>query len=271
MSPSALRHIVQYSGGIGSWAAAQRVVAEHGAENVTLLFADTLVEDQDLYRFLDDSTAQLGAELVRVADGRDPFQVFADQRFLGNSRLAPCTAYLKQKPCRRWLDANADPAHTILYVGIDWSEAHRTPGVVAGWAPWQVRFPMCDPPHHTKAHMLDHARALGVTPPRLYELGFAHNNCGGACVRAGQRQWKHLLDVFPDRYHQAEQHEQALRGQLGDVAILRERVRGKSYPLTLAELRHRHTGPTDPAEQLALPVQPPHGTVPHRAAGEVAA
>ena len=39
---------------------------------------------------------------------------------------------------------------------------------------------------------------------KLYELGFSHNNCGGVCVRAGRKHWLHLLDVFPDRYAQAD-------------------------------------------------------------------
>jgi hypothetical protein len=232
-------HVVQYSGGIGSWATAQRVAADHGTHDLVLLFADTGVEDPDLYRFLTDSSAQLGVPVTVVADGRTPFEVFQDQRFLGNSRLAPCSHHLKQRPCRRWLDTNTDPADTVLYVGIDWSEAHRTPAIEAGWAPWPVQFPMCSPPHLTKDDMQNQARALGIRPPRLYELGFKHNNCGGACVRAGQRQWLRLLKTFPDRFEQAEQQEQQLRAYLGDVAILRERVHGKSQPLPLAELRRR--------------------------------
>jgi hypothetical protein len=59
-------------------------------------------------------------------------------------------------------------------VGIDWSEAHRAPAIVNGWAPWTVRFPMCDPPYLSKQDMLDAARAAGLEPPRLYELGFSH-------------------------------------------------------------------------------------------------
>jgi hypothetical protein len=71
----------------------------------------------------------------------------------------------------------------VLYVGIDWSEAHRTPAIVRGWAPWTVRFPMCDEPYLSKQDMLDAARAAGLAPPRLYELGFSHNNCGGVRPR----------------------------------------------------------------------------------------
>ena len=239
-------HVVQYSGGIGSWAAAQRVVAAHGTTNLVLLVADTRVEDPDLWRFVHDSTVHIGVSPTVVADGRTPFEVFQDRRFLGNSRLAPCSQVLKQQPSRAWLEKHADPANTVLYVGIDWSEAHRTPPIVAGWAPWTVRFPMCDPPYLTKQDMLDAARAAGLTPPRLYELGFSHNNCGGVCVRGGQKHWLHLLSVFPDRYAHAEKAEQQLRTQLGDVAILRERRGGVSRPLTLTELRHRHQAAAQP-------------------------
>ncbi|GAB7048414.1 hypothetical protein JCM9534A_35400 [Catenuloplanes indicus JCM 9534] len=131
----AVRHVIQFSGGIGSWAAAMRVAAQHGTDNLVLLAADTKAEDPGLWRFVDDAAALLDVQPVIVADGRTPWQVFADQRFLGNSRIAPCSTFLKQRPCRAWLTTHADPADTILYVGIDWSKQHRTPGITRGWAP----------------------------------------------------------------------------------------------------------------------------------------
>ncbi|MDP9792585.1 hypothetical protein J2S43_001097 [Catenuloplanes nepalensis] len=232
-------HVVQFSGGIGSWATAMRVAAEHGTESLVLLAADTRAEDPDLWRFVHDAGAHLGVAPVIVADGRTPWEVFADHRFIGNSRIAPCSAHLKQKPCRAWLTTNAEPGNSVLYVGVDWSEQRRVPAITRGWAPWTVRFPMCEPPHLSKSQMLDWARREGLRPPRLYAQGFAHNNCFGACVRAGQRQWLHLLQVAPERYLAAEAEEEKLRGQLGDVAILKERRRGVSYPLPLRELRRR--------------------------------
>ncbi|GAA0547435.1 hypothetical protein GCM10010172_31530 [Paractinoplanes ferrugineus] len=63
--------------------------------------------------------------------------------------------------------------------------------------------------------------------------------CFGTCVRAGQRQWRHLLAVAPERYLAAEAEEEKLRAQLGDVAILKERRAGVSRPLPLRELRRR--------------------------------
>jgi hypothetical protein len=239
--PERHRPACAISGGIGSWAAAQRVAAQHGTTDLVLLFADTLTEDNDLYRFLDDSTRQLDTPLTRVADGRTPWQVFADVRYLGNSRLAPCTHHLKIKPCRRWLETHADPATTILYVGLDASPADRARAraITAGWAPWTVQFPLLSPPYLSKRQLLDWSRCLGVRPPRLYELGFPHNNCGGLCVRAGKRHWAHALTVFPDRYAAAEYAEERLRAELGDISILTEQHHGDRHRLPLAALRQR--------------------------------
>jgi hypothetical protein len=232
-------HVVQFSGGIGSFSAAQRVAEKYGTGRMVLLFADTLVEDPDLYRFLIDSGKYFGIKPTVVADGRTPFEVFWDQRFLGNSRIAPCSHVLKQRPCRDWLDNHQDRADTVLYIGIDWSESRRIPSIEKGWSPWRTQYPMCDKPYLSKDEMLDSARSSGIEPPRLYEDGFKHNNCGGVCVRAGQKHWALLLRTHPDRFLKAERQEQKIRSELGDVAILRIRTGGVSRPLTLRELRER--------------------------------
>jgi predicted metal-dependent phosphoesterase TrpH len=43
--------VVQFSTGIGSAEVARRVIETHGRENVELLTADTMVEDEDNWRF----------------------------------------------------------------------------------------------------------------------------------------------------------------------------------------------------------------------------
>jgi 3'-phosphoadenosine 5'-phosphosulfate sulfotransferase (PAPS reductase)/FAD synthetase len=238
---SALRHVVMFSGGAGSWAAAKRIRLAVNADDITLLFADTLVEDPDLYRFLDSAERNLNCELVRVADGRTPFEVFHDDRFLGNSRLANCSKYLKIEPCRTWLDANRDPADTILHVGIDWSEIHRLPAITNGWKPYKVRAPLCDPPYLSKEQILDWLKAERLHPPKAYAEGFPHNNClAQGCVRGGQAYWQTLLRQRPDAYAYAESNEQDLRDYLeADVTILKDRRGGDTRPLTLGEFRER--------------------------------
>lgn len=234
------RHVVMFSGGIGSWAAARRVVDTHGATNTTLLFADTRAEHPDVYRFLHDAAADTGAELVQVADGRNPWQVFSDARFIGNNKVPLCSRILKQEPSRAWLEANTDPDHTTVYVGIDWTEMHRLPAIERNYLPWQAKAPLCEKPWRMKNDLLAEAKSRGLRPPSMYRLGFAHANCAGACVRAGLGAWAHLLRIWPDRYAEAEQQEQKLRAELGaDVAILRDRTGGTTTPLTLTDLRER--------------------------------
>jgi hypothetical protein len=91
-----------------------------------------------------------------------------------------------------------------------------------------------------KPELIEWAESEGLTPPRLYSLGFSHNNCGGGCVRAGQGQFKKLLEVMPERFAMWEQKEQEVREYLDkDVAILSEVKNGIKKPLPLIELRRR--------------------------------
>lgn len=241
MPAGSTQTVVMFSGGDSSWLAARRHLDTHGPDGVTLLFADTRAEDDDLYRFLDDAAANLGLPVTRVADGRDPWQVFHDDRFLGNTRVAPCSKHLKQIPGRAWVEEHTDPRDTVVVVGIGAWERHRLKDIEAGYYPWPVTAPLLDKPAPTQRQVHAEARSAGLTLPRLYELGFKHNNCGGACVRGGRAQWANLLRTFPERYAAAEAKEEELRGYLGaDVAILRDRANGPTRPLTLRAFRERY-------------------------------
>jgi len=267
------------SGGAGSWGAARRVVDRYGSGRVRLLFADTLIEDDDLYRFLLEATANLldrslpddllcrtrlippledeegrrrhllalAADARRwcpglkwIADGRDPHRVFRDKRYLGNTRVDPCSAVLKRRLLRRWLDQNEDPSLAVAVIGYDWSEVHRVERAAGHWAPWRVEAPLCDRPYLSKEEVFGWMEVEGLRPPRLYAEGFRHNNCGGFCVKGGQASFALLLRRHPDRYRYHERKEQGLRDALGkDVAILRDRRGGRTKPLTLRRFRRR--------------------------------
>ena len=41
-------HVVFFSGGAASWAAARRIADQHGTDEMVLLFTDTKTEDEDL-------------------------------------------------------------------------------------------------------------------------------------------------------------------------------------------------------------------------------
>lgn len=235
-----MKHLVQFSTGAGSAEVAWRVVAQHGAENVVLLTADTRKEHADNWRFAREVVARLGCEWTVLADGRTPMQVGRDRKVVPNNRMAVCSQILKRELLRRHIDATYDPADTVVYLGFDWTEQHRIDAAFPQWAPYAVAAPLATPPYVSKPDLLALFRARGIEPPWLYGVGFQHANCSGGCVRGGQAQWELLLRVSPAEYADWEAEEQASRKELGkDVAILRDRTRGTTTPLTLTRFRER--------------------------------
>lgn len=203
-----------------------RVKERHAGEPMALLFADTRIEDEDLYRFLDDSAAQIGLPLVRITDGRTPFQVFRDERFLGNSLTAPCSKILKQRMLDKWDEDNLTPENAVLHFGLDWTEFHRLERLRKKKPEWQCEAYLTEAPYLTKQDMLSWMRREGLKPPRLYGFGFHHNNCGGGCVRSGKAQFALLLKTFPQRYLEWERNEEETRAFLErqDVTILKDQT-----------------------------------------------
>lgn len=234
-----MRHVVMLSGGVGSWAAAKRVAQRHGTENLTLLFADTRIEDADTYRFLREGASNVGGELVEIADGRTIWDVFREQRFLGTARVDLCSRILKRELCDRWLKKNCDPSDTTVYVGIDWTEIHRFERMAPRKLPWTYEAPLCDPPLLSKDDLHAWAEREGLRKQRLYVLGMPHANCGGGCVKMGIGGFTRLLKADPDRFAEWEANEESLRALLGDVAILRDRTGGTTTPLPLKALREK--------------------------------
>lgn len=245
------RHIVMFSGGVCSWAAAKRVVAKHGTDGVVLLFADVKGqstnehdgEDLDTYRFIQEASKNIGAELVVVSRGRSVWEHFFAKGMMANSRYPICSVELKREILDGWQEQYADPSDCTLYFGIDWTESHRLESVRKMRVGWHCEAPMCEEPWLSKAQMIDWLISEGIKPPRLYAMGFPHNNCGGFCVKAGQAQFAHLLKMMPDRYKYHEDKEQEFRALVGkDVSIMKDRRGGTTKPLTMKTLRERIQG-----------------------------
>jgi hypothetical protein len=238
-----MKRIVQYSGGLCSYFAARRVVAEHGTEGVVLLFADVLIESPGLYRFLKAGAKSLGLKVTRIAEGRTPWQVFKDNHFIGNARVDLCSRILKRELCRKWIEERCEPGDTTLYVGISWDEG-RIEEITERWKPWPVEAPMCTRPFRTKCEMIEEARRLGLPLSEAYADGFPHDNCGGGCVKAGQAHFAMLYKIRPAVYAEWERNEaDVIAHRIKDGydlrSILRDRKGGETRPLTLAEFRGR--------------------------------
>lgn len=281
--------LVMYSGGLVSWAAGKRTVERYGREQTRLLFADTLIEDEDLYRFVIEGAANIFgidlpddfrdlassvpaieddpdlirrrpilAELMRlasrhipglhwIADGRTPFEVFADEKFIGNTRVDPCSRILKRELMNRWRDEHCENWRTVVVFGLDWSERGRIEGrkgkpghrVRLAEQGWLASYPMDETPYLIKDDIEAILEIEEIRPPNLYALGFPHNNCGGYCCKMGLAQANHLLRTIPARYAWNESQEERAMAKIGPTAkpSLRYRSNGSTRGVTLREFR----------------------------------
>lgn len=240
-----MRHLVFYSGGLASWRVAYDLHQQ--GKDVHLLFTDTYIEDKDLYRFLLEGMQiiygiDLTFELNQVDklpepyedmrkrkevlhqisvtvmaacnkinwsgdNGNDVWDVFNNKNYLGNSRIAPCSQVIKQQLAKRIVKGKYDPDDTTLYLGIGWDEIHRASKPKEHWAPYDVVMPLMEEPYYTNDDHIDLLNSLGVRVPRLYGQKFAHNNCGGFCVRGGHGHFANLLANNPALYAYHEERE----------------------------------------------------------------
>jgi hypothetical protein len=242
-----MHHVNFLSGGIGSWAAGMRIAEKHGTSNLINLFTDTKKlndqhphrgEDQDLYRFLIEGWKLIGGQIEWISASKNVWQVFEDVRYMGNSRIAPCSHILKQREARKWIENRFKPNEVTLYIGLDWTEIHRVEKTIMHWMPYKVKFPLVDEPYLSKEDLYNWVERLGVERPRLYKMGFAHNNCGGFCVKAGLGHFYNLLKTMPDRYKYHEDKQEELFAVLGKrVPFLRQTIGGNTKYLSLKEYR----------------------------------
>jgi hypothetical protein len=234
-------YISSLSGGISSAVATDRAIQRYGRNKVWLWFADTTWEDDDLYRFLDDCAKRWGGKLFVSRDGRTPLQVAEDKHIVPNQKMAPCSFVLKVDRFTEWLWRVPRPVTVLL--GLDWSEIHRTHAPRQHYE--QIPGVYVDFPLLWKPYCYDYfaeVRSWGIETPRLYQMGFPHNNCGGRCVRQGIREWQRLRIHFPKRFAEVrdwEHMQRAKGGKLAEYAIARDQSNGRVRPLTLAELEQR--------------------------------
>jgi len=237
-----MKYIVSFSGGVGSAMSAELAVNRYGKDNVVLLFADTLIEDDSLYKFNKDVSEHVSVPITRIADGRDPWQVFEDVKFIGNSRIDPCSKILKRNLIRNWIKSNFSSDAVQVFVGIDCTEEHRLARVVEANKPYVYRSILIENDVFIfPSDKIKWCADRGIEIPKLYQLGFAHDNCGGFCIKARLAQFKLLFEKLPERYKWHEEKEQSAIARNPNLRpFLKKMVKGHVIYLTMREYRLRY-------------------------------
>lgn len=235
------QHIVSISSGLSSALVYRRVLDRYGADNVLGVFMDTLIEDEDNYRFLAE-IERWGRPFVRLIEGRNPYQVATDQNIIPNQKIAPCTEVLKIIPFRRWLDSQ--PLFGTVHLGYDYTEVHRCAAPRRNYEEmgFFVDFPLLWKPYELRPYADVARNDWGIEPPAMYAEGYSHANCGRRCVKQGQGDWLRTYVNRPADYAEAEEWERLMRQHPNrqNYALLRDQTGGTTKPLTLEALRLRY-------------------------------
>ena len=228
-------HLISFSGGMGSFAEAKSCVDKYGKDNVHTLFSDTLIEDFDLYRFMAECVEFLGCKHTVITEGRNPFEVFIDVKFMGNSRIDPCSKILKRDFLDKWITTKYKPEEVEIHLGIDLTEMHRLDRLKTRKEPYVYRSTLIE---DGIIVYKDYSEQFGIKPPRLYSFGLGHNNCGGFCVKAGGGHFAKLLEGDRDQYIKFENMEQEVYDKVPKAKpFLRMISKGKMAYITLYHLR----------------------------------
>lgn len=187
-------------------------------------------------------------ELIWLSVGKDPWETFRDERYLGNSRRDPCSKKLKRIVLDKWLALAADPSIDVLIYGIGEHEKHRFDDVDKDGNPTGIKHRLATKGWTAEAPLIGlpeinptwHMHKEGLRPARNYSLGYLHDNCGGFCVKAGKAHYQNRYRVHPERYAYDTMMERKIAEYLGkSVTIMREVVGKKKRNLSLAEFGER--------------------------------
>jgi len=236
--------IVLYSGGKGSFMAAH-LSKSLGYKDLILYFNDTKTEDKDLYRFLKESSSKLSIKLVEDSLGLDVWEVFEKHRYVGNTRVDVCSKVLKRDRVKSYLQRNKyQPDEVDIIIGLGPFEQHRIDKAKERWSPFNLVSPLADAWIDEAQYFEGLCQELNIAPPRLYGMGFSHNNCGGFCVKAGLGQFKLLYENLPDVYKFHEEKQEALMLKIPSVRpFLRKTTNGVLSYLTLKQYREQFLEP----------------------------
>lgn len=172
-----------------------------------------------------------------------PWYLFEAQDFIGNSRVAPCSAIIKQRLAKEYIKHTFPDKDIEVIFGIDWSESHRMKAPIKHWSPFvsNVDFPLNREPWSTSDKRQERLINDGVGLPEMYALGFPHHNCGGFCCKAGQGHFKLLMEKLPKvfEYHADKEAKLAsrLKAATGkEYSLMTKHINGIKSSYTLRQL-----------------------------------
>lgn len=224
---------VWFSRGAASAVAAKICVSEYSQSfEVRLLSNPILEEDSDSYRFQGDVANWVGQEIEVVGSDRFPSgsieEVWAAEGAMSFATgYAPCTDWLKKRCRQSWEAENFFNfrGDNALVLGFTADEKDRHDRFVL--TERENLLPVLIDRGITKFDCFRMVAEAGIELPRMYQLGYANNNCPGCVKATSPTYWNRVRQTHPEVFE-----KRALQSRRMGVRL----VRVKGERLFLDEL-----------------------------------
>jgi hypothetical protein len=194
-----MNHIIAYSGGIASAIVAE-IIKNKYPNTTILLFHDTKTEPDDNYRFRREFAEYLKLPITDDSDGRDIWQLFKDENYLGNARNTMCSRIFKQERSKAFCLKNKP---CKIYFGFTPNEWRRAQNAYSRYQQIGIKakFPLIE----NKITKADCKRILKIRRPAMY-CHFDHANCM-PCIKGKLKYWGLVYRYERDAWDRAVQAE----------------------------------------------------------------
>jgi len=217
------RIICSFSCGAASAVATKLALAEF--DEVEIVNIEVKEEHPDNRRFLADCEKWFGQKVTTIRDEKynaSTMETFWKKKFIIGPKQCPCSSELKKRVINAWYRLDDE-----VVIGFTTEEQSRADRLIDANAERIFHFPLIER-NLSKADCLGLLTKAGIELPEMYRLGFNNANCIG-CVKGGQAYWLKIREIFPERFEEMAQMEEAI-----GTAILRYRSgpkKGQGMPL----------------------------------------
>ena len=211
------RAVVWFSCGAASAIAAKYAVKKY--DNCEVVYYDTGGEHPSNIQFLKDIEKWIGRGITILKNDKykDHFEVFEKEKYLNGIKGARCTTELKKK-----LRIKYQRPDDIHMFGYTLEEKHRAekfesfnPELFVDWILISKEI--------TKENCLGMLWQSGIKLPKMYDLGYNHNNCIG-CVKGGKGYWNKIRKDFPEHFSKMAKIERKINHSIFRDMETNERI-----------------------------------------------
>jgi hypothetical protein len=211
------RVLVWFSDGAASAVAAKFAIQKYG-ERVQVLKCDTTSsEHPDNLRFRAEVERWIDRDvtLLHSPAYRDIDDVFERTRYMAGNAGARCTTELK-KLVRRVYEL-PDDVHVFGYTADERKRVRdfvaNNPELLCDWLLVERGI--------RKADCYQMLQDAGIALPKMYAVGFEHNNCLGCVKASSPAYWNRTRRLFPDVFERRAKQSREIGARLVRVAGVR--------------------------------------------------